>query len=140
MTIYTDIIEYAISKLEDMGDWNGYQWDMHHILFNEDYFIIGRYEASRWLERNPGIFEAISEIREFEEQLGGFETDVADPEKVANMFCYIQGFEVLRLSETWRLVELQDKRMNDQHRVDIIAELQEALKQCGPTLCRPCIS
>ena len=34
------------------------------LKFNEDYFIIGYYQAEKWLDENGGVFNAIESIKE----------------------------------------------------------------------------
>ena len=70
--------------------------DLHHKLFNEDYFIIGYYEANKWLEANIGVFTAIGAIQEYEsENFGEVNTKLDNSESVVNMFVYILGEELI---------------------------------------------
>ena len=70
--------------------------DLHHKLFNEDYFIIGYYEAEKFLEENGGVFNAIGVIKEYEkDNFGEVTTDFSSSEKVVNMFAYIIGEELI---------------------------------------------
>ena len=66
--------------------------DLHHIVFNEDYFIIGYYQANQWIEENfNSTFEAIDIVREYEvDNFGEMTTDI-NSEKIANMLSYICG-------------------------------------------------
>jgi hypothetical protein len=103
--IEKDIINHAIDKLEPYLE-GTYGADLHHELFNTDYFIIGYYQAEQWLIANPGIFAAIGEIVEYEKMnFGEASTDLSDSEKVANMYAYIKGSELLaaskRLEKKW---------------------------------------
>ena len=68
--------------------------DLHHELCNTDYFIIGTYEAKKWLGDN--VFDVIEKIKQWELwNVGEVTTDFSDPEKVANMLAYIVGEELL---------------------------------------------
>jgi hypothetical protein len=68
--------------------------DLHHDIFNSDYYIIGRYEAKKWL--GDQVFDIIETIREYEEfNFGEVNTDFSEPEKVVNMYVYIIGEEVV---------------------------------------------
>lgn len=40
--------------------------EIHNEVFNTDYFIIGRYDAEKWLNENGGIFNAIETIKDYE--------------------------------------------------------------------------
>ena len=39
--------------------------DLHHEIFNTDYYIIGRYEAKKWL--GDEVFNIIEIIKEYEQ-------------------------------------------------------------------------
>jgi len=68
--------------------------DLHHDIFNTDYYIIGRYEAKKWL--GDQVFDIIETIREYEEfNFGEVNTDFSEPEKVVNMYVYIIGEEIV---------------------------------------------
>lgn len=68
--------------------------DLHHEIFNTDYYIIGRYEAKKWL--GDQVFNIIETIREYEEfNFGEVNTDFSEPEKVVNMYVYIIGEEIV---------------------------------------------
>jgi len=68
--------------------------DLHYHCFNTDYYIIGRYEAKKWL--GDQVFDIIETIREYEEfNFGEVNTDFSEPEKVVNMYVYIIGEEIV---------------------------------------------
>lgn len=80
-----DMIEYDY----DLND-----EDLHHKLFNMDYYIIGYYNAEQWLKGNT--FEVIGIIKDYEQfNFGEVYTDLSCPEKVANMYAYILGEQVI---------------------------------------------
>lgn len=69
--------------------------DLHHDIFNTDYYIIGRYEAKQWL--GDQVFNIIEIIREYEQfNFGSVNTDFSDPEKIVNMYVYIIGEEIVQ--------------------------------------------
>jgi len=68
--------------------------DLHYHCFNTDYYIIGTYQAKKWLGEN--VFEIIEEIKTYEkDNFGEVNTDFSDPEKVVNMYAYIIGEEIV---------------------------------------------
>ena len=70
--------------------------DLHHEVFNTDYFIIGYYESEKWLNENIGVFNAIERIREYEMlNFGEVLTDFGSSENVCNMYTYIIGEELI---------------------------------------------
>lgn len=99
----------AIMEDSDGQDYNDFD-ELFDACFNEDYYIIGTYKAAQALndfkpneDLDPvntgslteGAFGAIGLIQQYEEDnFGEVNTDLSDPEKVANMVAYIRG-EVL---------------------------------------------
>ena len=84
----TDKVNDGILTLENRDDW-------HFHLFNEDYYIIGYYNASEWLKRhNIDAFEAISTCIEYENDNFGEVLKTYDNSEVTvNMLVYILGEE-----------------------------------------------
>ena len=120
------IIYHAVAGVDDMLD-NGTiieGFDLHSRLFNEDYFIIGRYEAEMFLQDIGGVFNAIDEIMEYENtHFGCVNTNLASAEDVANTMAYIRGEHFLgkcpTLEKNWdrklsldRLQEIKDELLN----------------------------
>jgi len=97
-----EIIEYTIEGLKEMKGWSPNGCDIHHEIFNTCFFIIGTSEAKKWLEQYPGVFKAISDVKEYENlHFGEVSTDISDPEKLVNMYVYIKGEEILSKSDTY---------------------------------------
>ena len=68
--------------------------DIHHDLFNTDYYIIGKYEAGKWLEDMAfGIIEFIK--RHEMDEFGEVFTDFSSTEAIVNMYTYIIGEEII---------------------------------------------
>ena len=68
--------------------------DLHHEIFNLDYYIIGRHKAKVWLEDE--VFNVIDIIKKYENfNFGQVTTDLSEPEKVVNMYTYIVGEEIV---------------------------------------------
>lgn len=73
----------------------GHYCDLHHEVFNTDYYIIGTHEAKKALGEY-GVFDAIEKVQDYEkDQFGEIYTDLSDPEKLVNMLFYVIGEEVL---------------------------------------------
>ena len=69
--------------------------DLHHDIFNNDYYIIGRYEAKKWL--GDEVFNIIEIIKKYEQfNFGEINTDFSEPEKIVNMYVYIIGEEIVQ--------------------------------------------
>ena len=115
-----ELEQVVIDALND--GYNGEVSELHHRCFNEDYFIIGHYQAEEWLKKNYGIFAAIEKIKDYEQDnFGEVTTDLSQAENVVNMLVYILGEELLAdidaVSDNW------DKEVTPEIAAAIIAEL-----------------
>ena len=121
-----EIKEYGKMKLEgilygeddDDVDYkldNPYDEDLHNMMYNEDYFIIGTKQAKDFLGEDA--FDVIQEVKEFEEfNFGEVETDLSDPEKVANMYAYIRGVELIDdLASEYKRDRINDRKRSDRN-------------------------
>ena len=124
-----DVKDYIIDQLaSDVGLDQNIN-DLHHYLLNEDYFIIGYYQAEQWLKKDNGsVFEAIEKIREYEDSLfGRVTTDLSSSENVANMLAYILGEEILYNNDTYNLfTRFHNEYLNEDKRDLLISSLKES--------------
>ena len=115
-----EIIEFAKDRIEEIYDYDKDKvstelpdlYDLHHEIFNTDYYIVGRYQAKQWL--GADAFDCISEIQEYENaHFGSVITDLSEPERVVNMYVYVIGEQVLEevISD---FLELQDDWGDDE--------------------------
>jgi len=93
---YDEIKEHFTDWMNEQDhEWlknNKDEW--HHECFNTDYYIIGTYKAEQWM--GSKAFDIIRTVKEYEEDnFGEVTTDLADPEKVVNMYAYIVGEHVV---------------------------------------------
>ena len=85
-------IEENKEYLEEDKYWKD---ELHHHAFNEDYYIIGTYQAKQWL--GDMAFDVINFIKDYEQDnFGEIYTDFSSPEKVVNMYTYIIGEEIVQ--------------------------------------------
>jgi fido (protein-threonine AMPylation protein) len=97
-----EIREFCLERLEEIADYEGFEdfsemdiSDLHNQIFNEDYYIVGYYQAEQWL--GTDTFSAIAEIKHYEEMnFGESHTDFSSSEAVVNMYVYILGEEVIQ--------------------------------------------
>jgi hypothetical protein len=97
------VIQAGIDGIEDMISYGEAvpADELHHRLYNEDYFIIGYYQAEEFLKQY-GVFQAIEEIKQYEnDNFGEVNTDFSSSEVVANMFAYIKGEEALQNCDSY---------------------------------------
>ena len=95
-----EIIDHAKEQIQEIYDYDQDKvtldnvYDLHHEIFNTDYYIIGRYQAKEWL--GSDAFDCIYDIQEYENfHFGRVTTDLSCPEKVVNMYVYVVGEEIL---------------------------------------------
>ena len=87
---FDDFIKENSNSLND----NDFIENLHHNCFNTDYFIIGIYKATQWLEDQT--FNVINFIKEYEnDYFGEVATDFSSSEKVVNMYVYIIGEDIV---------------------------------------------
>lgn len=94
-TIRQELIEYIDNHLlpedkeKDLSE-------LHHELFNTDYYIVGYYQAEQWLkEHNVSVFQAIRFCQDYENDNFGECRQYENAEQVVNMLTYIIGEELI---------------------------------------------
>lgn len=95
-----EIKEYAIEKIREHLKYDENYLDndiseIHHDLFNTDYYLIYYYECNKWLGSHA--FECIGIIQDYEkDNFGEVTTDLSNSESVVNMYVYIVGEHILQ--------------------------------------------
>ena len=121
-----DVKDYLIQQLQDDVGLDNDINDLHHYLINEDYFIIGYYQARKWLEKES-VFEAIEKIREYEQfNFGEVTTDFSDEEKTANMLAYILADEILNENNTYQLFSRMSGNFDEDKRDLLVNSLENS--------------
>ena len=91
-----DVKQQLINALEDGLLIGKPVSEIHNEVYNMDYFVIGYYQAEQYLIQHEGVFNAIGEIKEYEENnFGEVVTDLSCSEKVCNMLAYIEGEKLI---------------------------------------------
>ena len=109
---FNDYIKENDSALND----NDFIDELHHHVFNTDYYIIGTYQASQWL--GDETFNIINFIKEYEnDNFGEVYTDFSSPENIVNMYVYIIGESIVSEYKDNDLyiqakIEIQDSTAN----------------------------
>ena len=100
------ILEYAIDQLDSEVGIDCYIEDLHHYMFNMDYFIIGTYKASQFIGSDLG--KILEVCIDFEKDMGIFDESfymtILEPEKVVNKLAYVIGYEILNNSRIYQLL------------------------------------
>ena len=95
-SIKTELAGHILDKINDgiLDDTNKDDW--HFLAFNEDYYIIGYYQAEEWLKRhNMSTFDAINICQEYERDNFGEARIYDNAEATVNMLAYIFGEELI---------------------------------------------
>tara|TARA_Y100001973_G_C5170858_1_gene318977 strand:- start:790 stop:1134 length:345 start_codon:yes stop_codon:yes gene_type:complete len=93
-----EIKEHFNDRIKDY-DWNTIlklknDSELHHAIFNTDYYIIGTYKAKKWL--GDKVLDIIGFIKDYEmNNFGECYTDLTNSEKIVNMYVYILGEEIV---------------------------------------------
>ncbi len=93
-----EIKEHFYDRLKDY-DWNHVvklknDYELHHEIFNTDYYIIGTYKAKKWL--GDEVLYITQFIKDYEmENFGECNTDLSNAEAIVNMYVYIIGQEIV---------------------------------------------
>ena len=121
-----DVKDYLIQQLQDDVGLDNDIDDLHHYLINEDYFIIGYYQARKWLEKDS-VFKAIEKIKEYEQfNFGEITTDFSDEEKTANMLAYILADEILNENNTYQLFSRMSGSFDEDKRDLLVDSLENS--------------
>lgn len=119
-TLKNDAINALIEMLED---YSGYYCDLHHEVFNMDYYVNSNNEAKELL--NEECYDAVGRIVEYEQfNFGNVNTDLTEPINVVNMMYYIIGEQVLTDINMYDIVgnvQVGDDEINN----ELIAALQD---------------
>ena len=100
-SIKKEFANHVIDRINDGVLTNENKDDWHFYAFNEDYYIIGYYEARQWLKRH-GVdsFEAIGICQQYEKDMFGEQTKKYDnAETTVNMLAYVFGEELIYSDE-----------------------------------------
>lgn len=72
--------------------------DLHFKVYNQDYFIIGYYNAEQWLINEHGTnytFEVMFYVQKQEKINLGTIEKIDDAERLVNLYAYWLGYEVI---------------------------------------------
>ena len=121
-----DVKNYLIQQLEDDIGLDNDINELHHYLINEDYFIIGYYQARKWLEKES-VFESIEKVKEYEQDnFGEVSTDFSNEEKLANMLAYVLADEILNENNTFQLFSRMSGNFNEDKKELLIDSLRNS--------------
>ena len=96
-SIYQELLKHVINTIKDQ-ELNDFE-ELHYYAFNEDYYIIGHYQAEQWLKKHDvSAWEAINAVIKWEQDGLGevcLKLEDINAEKIVNLYVYILGLELL---------------------------------------------
>jgi len=104
-----ELAGHILDRIDDGVIDNNNRDDWHYHCFNEDYYIIGYYNCTQWLEQHDiDAFEAIGICTQYElDNFGEVGKVYDDSEKTVNMLVYIYGEELLGEIDAQSIKELK---------------------------------
>lgn len=124
LTVIRQIIDYGAAKILDRIDDEFIGYELHNVIYNEDYFIIGVHEAKQTLNKYD-VFDAIDKISEYQKESFGTEEICTNPETIVNMLAYIIGEEILHSCKT--INKKWDKPLTKKDLKKVILEMYQAI-------------
>jgi len=110
-SVREELLSHVLYLINDgvLTDENKDEW--RYYAFNEDYYIIGYYQASEWLKKHGiGEFEAVGICQQYEkDNFGECNTIYDNSEKVVNMLAYIYGEEIIHSFDADTVEELKEE-------------------------------
>jgi hypothetical protein len=86
-----ELINHIIDHVNECNDDQDFG-ELHNECFNQDYYIIGYYQAKEWLKHHDlDAFDVINEVIEYEKDNFGEVNTEINSESIVNMYTYIQG-------------------------------------------------
>tara|TARA_Y100001973_G_C5166444_1_gene316464 strand:+ start:102 stop:455 length:354 start_codon:yes stop_codon:yes gene_type:complete len=108
-TVKHELLEYIEDSIKDEVITNDNVDDWHFHLFNEDYYIIGYYQAEQWFKKHDiSVWEAIQKTQEYQMDSFGKVDLHPNAENTVNLYVYICGEELLTEANAETIEELQE--------------------------------
>ena len=86
-----ELLNHIIDYVNDCDNDQDFS-ELHNECFNQDYYIIGYYQASEWLKKhNIDAFDAIDYVFCYEKSNFGETNTAINSEAIVNMYVYIEG-------------------------------------------------
>ena len=110
-SVRLELAHHILDRINDGVIDNSNKDDWHFYCFNEDYYIIGYYEATQWLKQHDiDAFEAIGICQQWEEDtLGEKQKTYDNAEITVNMLVYVYGEELLSELDCDTVEELEEQ-------------------------------
>ena len=86
-----ELLNHIIDYVNDCDNDQDFS-ELHNECFNQDYYIIGYYQASQWLKKHElDAFEVIDCVIDYEKNNFGEVNTKINSEAIVNMYVYIEG-------------------------------------------------
>ncbi len=112
-SIKNELLHHIIDTIEQ-NDLQDFEY-LHQLCFNEDYYIIGYYQAAEWLKNHDVCpFECIEYVQDYEKSNFGEVYTKINSESMVNMYVYILGEELINKFDIYKskeelLMELREE-------------------------------
>lgn len=107
-SVKQELLSYLDDSINDKVITNDNVEDWHYHLFNEDYYIIGYYNANMWFkEHDISAWQAIQKVQEYQMDNFGKVDLYPNPENTANLLVYIYGEELIAEANAETIEQLQ---------------------------------
>lgn len=107
-----ELIQHVIDRINDC-EIEEFE-ELQFTCFNEDYYIIGYYQAKEWLKKHEiDSFDAIAKVIEWELDCMGevnLKPEDINSEKIVNLLVYVLGEELL---SDFDLEQSQEELLSD---------------------------
>ena len=97
-SIEKELINYGVDFMNEMQEVDLTDLhELHYTIFNDDYYIIGYYNAEQWCKKhNVNVFEALDYIRKNQMfHFGEDNTEILDYEKLVNHLVFWVSTELM---------------------------------------------
>lgn len=126
-SVTEELIYHILEYIEERDIIGKYVHELHHYMFNEDYYLIYYSVCDEWIKKhNLDIYEILGTIQEYEEfNYGQITTKLDNSETIVNMYVYIKGQEILNDLET--ITNNWNDKVNKKIKKDLIKELKNLI-------------
>jgi len=127
-SVEIELIYHIIDYIEERSIVGELSEEIHHRIFNEDYYVTYYDKAEDWIkEHNLSVFEIIGDIQKYEtSNFGEVLTDLSNSVSVVNMYVYIEGEKILNNIET--ISDRFDSYITKKDEKKILKELKNYLE------------
>lgn len=128
-----EVVVYRLRALDDIREqleagYTGNIYDLQDLVFNSDFYVVGRQTAKEELLQNLDIFYVIESIVQYEkENFGEVLTDLSEPEMILNTFYLLVGEACIQELNNKGIIEF-DEIENTTEIENLVREIDKMVK------------